>query len=472
MSLLLLVFSVLLHAETATYSVTSYHDIALSDGVAPEGSWVTFNNTTARGSQITTGNSATLTFSGFDGLKILSLSLQMRSNQSSGGGSLTLLLGMTEIASIPTAPFADAVWNGSFSTEWVNVTVPLQGSFTVGEGVTFTIIVEAATNSLYVGGCTVTYYADDTPLLPMTVGFYTGTEESISPVTEVRGGKGVLLPALQDADSVWHFLGWTEAPLPHTDVCPAFYRAGEQYFPKKNTTLYALYTNKLSITPLVQDTLPESGVYALVSAAPYNCMMAGGVEDKKVGSSAAVPYLGPDSLYYLSMETIPQENRYSIQFTTDSTATIKHVASNRFIGYNPTGHYLQAVENEWIVLRTAEHSVLFCHSRSADGLLWGLFPSMKPDGILYADTKLRVRATDLTMLLFAVPDHEPVRALYTTNPRSGLGLQVVKENVFLRVFRPDGTYVMTATAEEELRNLPRGMYIICSPHGAQKRIVR
>ena len=64
---LLWMSGVLLHAETATYSVTSYHDISLSDGVAPEDSWATFNSTTARGSQITAGNSATISFYGYDG---------------------------------------------------------------------------------------------------------------------------------------------------------------------------------------------------------------------------------------------------------------------------------------------------------------------------------------------------------------------------------------------------------------------
>ena len=65
-----------------------------------------------------------------------------------------------------------------------------------------------------------------------------------------------------------------------------------------------------------------------------------------------------------------------------------------------------------------------------------------------------------------------IPALYTTNPRSGMGVETTDEAVVYRVFRLDGTCVMTGATQESLRELQRGMYIICSPHGAEKRMVR
>ena len=470
---LFLLLSIVVHAETATYIVTSYHAISLSDGDAPAGSVVTFNSTTARGAQITAGNTGTLTITGYDAQYIRSVALQMHSNKSAGGGSLTATLNGTVVATIADASFADATWNGAYagSDTWVNIPVPFEGGFTFPDGGVLTIVVEASANSLYVGGCVIDYRAESVHPFPFIVGFHTGTEERLSPVTESAAGKGVRLPMLADADTVWHFLGWTEAPLPHTEVCPAYFMAGANYFPSKNTTLYALYTNKLHMDSVVQDTLFETGVYAIVSAEPYNCMMQGTVEDKKVFTSDVTPQLGADGRYRLPMETIPAENLYHITFS-DSTATIQHVASNRYIGYNATSHYLRDAQSEWEVMRTADHSLFFHHGLDAEGYTFGLHPSMAREGTYYQDTKLLPQTTQRFLLLFAVSDVGPKKALYTTNPRSGVGIKEVKEESTFRVFRLDGTCVMTGATKESLRELPRGIYIICSPHGAEKRIVR
>ena len=224
---LLFATNIALHAETATYTVTSYHAIALSDGVAPKGSVVTFNSTTARGAQITAGNAGTLTISGYDAQFIRSVTLQMHSNKSAGSGSLTATLDGTVVATIADASFADASWNGAYvgSDTWVDIPVPFASGFTFPSGGVLTIVVEASANSLYVGGCVIEYRAESILPFPFTVGFITGTEEVLPPVTETAAGKGVLLPSLSDADSTWHFLGWTEAQLPHTDVCPAYQMA-------------------------------------------------------------------------------------------------------------------------------------------------------------------------------------------------------------------------------------------------------
>ncbi len=456
------------HAETATYTVTSYHTIALTAGTAPDGSTATFNSTTARGSQITAGNSATLTLTGYDELFISALTVQMHSNKTSGGGSLRAYLNGTMIASIADASFADSSWNGTYATadEWADINVPLTG-FTFPQNAELTVVIEASANSLYVGGFTVSYNAGVGQNRPKIVVLMTGTEETLAPLRESSAGRGVRLPNLQDADSVWHFLGWTEAEWPHSEECPTFFRAGTTYFPTKNTTLYALYTNKLALETLVQDTLFETGTYAIVTALTFNCMMAGGVTDRRVGSTAAELFVDDDSLYHLNMETIPPENCYQVTFT-DTTAIIRHQETNSGVGY--TSQNLATNTNEWSVTRALHHSLCLYHHVGMN--TYCLFPTTVEGQWAYKSVRLNVREDQLFLLFFAVPDEAPEPALYTTMPRSGLGVQSPTEETQYRVYRLDGTCLFSCATDQELRALPAGIYIITSPHGTQKRIVR
>ena len=472
------IFSIcsLLHAEVATYTVTSYHDIALTDGDAPNGSIVTFNSTTASGTRITAGNNATLTIAGYDGYYIHTISLKMHSNNTSGAGSLSMYLNGTEKATIPDASFADESWNGAYagSDVWVDVNVPFSHGFTVHEGEVITIVVRSTTNSLYLGGCSISYREGAILSLPKIVSFSTGTEQTISPIKESAAGKGVVLPSLPDADMVWHFLGWTEAPLPHTVSCPEYYKPGTRFFPAKNITLYALYVNEIEAEPIMQDTLFESGQYALVSADPYYCMMKGNVVEKSVQSQRVDLIYGPDSLYSLIARTIPPESRYSIHFT-DSTAVIQHVVSGDYIGYKVSSstHYLAPSSSEWRIMRGSDHSLCFYHHMQYDNIVsaYCLYPNLISGGYVYKDTQLYLNTSSRFILLFPVPENEPSLPLYTTNPLSGMGLESQKEETLYRVYRLDGTCVISCATDNFLRSLPCGTYIITSPYGAEKRIV-
>jgi len=461
-----------LHAETATYTVTSYHDIALTDGVAPEGSYATFMSTTASGARITAGNTATLTIAGFDGQFIQSVTLRMHSNNTSGAGSMSFYLDDELLAAIPDASFADASWNGAYAggDAWANISVPLDRAFTVHAGGVMTIVVEASANSLYLGGCTLTYREGTT--LPKMVAFSTGTEQTLQPIQERTAGKGVVLPSLPDVDGVWRFLGWTESPLPHTTACPVYYKAGMVYIPTRNIMLYALYTKDSNALPLVQDTLFESGEYALVSAEPYCCMMAGAVENKAVATKPVDLIFGPDSLYRLtSAKTVPPESRYSISFT-DTTAVIRHVQSGSYVGYKASStSYLNSFESEWRVLKAACHSVLFCHNE-AGSYVQALFPNISQTGTFFRDTQLQSDAAWTYLLLFKAPDVEPEPDIFTTNPLSGAGLETVKAAGVTCIYRLDGSLVRTVSSEEAEFTLSPGIYIIHSPEGVQKRVVR
>ena len=108
--------------QTATYTIASTSSVTTS-GTAPSGSSATYSQTYGTMYQMTSGNSTTLTLNGYAGYKITSLVLSMKSNTSSGTGTMSVVAGTTTIATVsPTAAFNTASWNGAWSTSYVNVT--------------------------------------------------------------------------------------------------------------------------------------------------------------------------------------------------------------------------------------------------------------------------------------------------------------------------------------------------------------
>lgn len=137
--------------SVAIYTVTSTSAVETT-GTAPEGSSVAYSSTYSSKCQLINGNSMTLTLSGFAGKKITGLVLSMKSNKSSGAGYLSMVSGSTTLASIGSSSsgvaFNNASWNGSYSTEYVDVTVPVTAT-TVGTNESVVITIGATVNSLY-----------------------------------------------------------------------------------------------------------------------------------------------------------------------------------------------------------------------------------------------------------------------------------------------------------------------------------
>ena len=86
-------------AEDVTYSVTSKTTVS-TGGTAPTGSSATFSQTFNTPKQMTSGNTMTLTLSGYAGQKITAIKLSMKSNKSSGAGYLSVTAGTTTLATI------------------------------------------------------------------------------------------------------------------------------------------------------------------------------------------------------------------------------------------------------------------------------------------------------------------------------------------------------------------------------------
>lgn len=153
---------------TVTYAQSNCTTASVSSGTAPSGSSVTFSNTytnnNSSGQQISNGNTATYTLSGFEGYKITGIKLSMHSNASNGSGYLSVTAGSTSIASIGSSSngiaFNNAAWNGAFTTSWVDITPTLTtNSYVIQEAEDVVIVVGSTNKSLYCQSVSVTYEA-------------------------------------------------------------------------------------------------------------------------------------------------------------------------------------------------------------------------------------------------------------------------------------------------------------------------
>lgn len=141
-------------SKTAVTTDTG-HDFAAESGIS-----AAYSQTYGTVSQMTSGNSVTLTITGAENYKISSLELYMKSNASKGAGSLSYKTANGEetyvIGDASTGiKFNEANWNGGWTTSyvWVDVNKNNADKFSGVELTNeFTIKVKATANSLYVSG--------------------------------------------------------------------------------------------------------------------------------------------------------------------------------------------------------------------------------------------------------------------------------------------------------------------------------
>ena len=240
LAVVMMVGSVNVWGDTAVYTVASTTSVT-SSGATPSGSNATYSQTYSATSQITSGNSATLTLSGYAGYKITRIVLNMRSNGSGGSGTLSVVAGSTTIASVsPTAAFNTSSWNGAWSTTYVDITkTPTAYNIQTGENVVITI--SATANSLYIAKYTIEYETAISD--PRTVTFNYGTGVGGTP--SITSGSPITLPtASPSAECVaaeYEFAGWTTSAATPTSTTtwPVFVTS--PYIPTGDITLYAVY---------------------------------------------------------------------------------------------------------------------------------------------------------------------------------------------------------------------------------------
>lgn len=148
--------------ETIKYTINSLSTVS-SSGTAPKDSTATYAQTHATQSQMTSGNSSTLTLIGYVGKYIDSITLSMKSNKSSGAGTLSVEAGTTTLASTEGA-FNTEAWNNAWSNDYVDIEVRnLNSDYQIGNE-NITIVISATANSLYIESYTIQW--GNAPVVP------------------------------------------------------------------------------------------------------------------------------------------------------------------------------------------------------------------------------------------------------------------------------------------------------------------
>lgn len=328
----------------ATYTLTSTTTVKQS-GTAPESSVDTYERTSSKGQkgQMTADNSTRLELNGWDGCTIKRVELQMRSNKSSGAGYLSLVIGNDTLWQIDNQPFSDKSWAGEYSTDWLPITRSM--NTIVKENECIEINISATENSLYINSYTIYY---DPPVVPQcyTVTFYTGLDTCPLTLTQSSPDEPIELPALQDT-AKWYFLGWTEVEVLDNQLITPLLSAGDTYFPRKNTTLWSVYSNQRENSAISEYI---SGQYAI---AMYNRgtplegdgMVMSGLIEEGVLSTTQVTLQQNEKGVYCLENTLTSDVFYDVQFYKDSTVRIMHHDTKGMIGYK--GDKLFTIDTLW-----------------------------------------------------------------------------------------------------------------------------
>lgn len=318
--LLGLIFSIL----SVTYSVASSSSVSVS-GEAPINSTADYSRsgTTGQYGQMTAGNSTTLLLSGWEGYTIDSVALSMHSNTSKGSGKLVMYVGERLVWEIANAKFSNKAWNGSYTTNWVNIGSRI--SKRVGNNEVVKIHIQATENSLYIEDYTI-FYSKSEPKA-YRVNFISGLKEVPNEMKEEAVGAGVVLPIWPDT-AKWRFLGWSEEEVLDEDAYPIYMKAGERYYPNSNCRLWAVYSDgdeSLNVSDC------QSGEYMIASNV-WNVALAGEVVNEEVVTIPIQLDTTTEGDYRL-LTGAHDKMMYYVDFRIDNTVTIQHVYSQSAISH-------------------------------------------------------------------------------------------------------------------------------------------
>ncbi len=487
LTILALMFSLSVMAETVSYTITSRTSVR-SEGDEPIGSYAAYeqSNTSGKVGQMTAETYTSLTLYGFSGYRIRSVSLKMHSNKTSGAGTLEMYIGDSCVWAIEPDYFESSTWYGEYTNSFVPIQHTFSPAYPVTNNQTIAINIDCLINSLYISSYTIEY--DAIPTTPCTVHFATASD-TIPDITEANVCEGIALPACSNLDSIWRFLGWTEQPLTTVSTTvPAYYTAGTQYYPAANTTLYALYADKEPVSSqyLVQDTTCQSGDYIIVDklckAIPYGTV----VNSNYVKAySIDTIYQNADSLYYIPQSVVRQATVYHIDFFNDS-ATIYNVLESSYISYPLSSAIsLTKVKRPWNYTKIKDNMIVFYHEylnghhrewratwgSSSDDIDSVYFRNQLTYSKLYASILFRAPETD------TVPPHYTSypygTAVDQVTPDDGIALLPLRihnpQLLSLQLYSLQGVCILTSTDEYlYLSTLPSGIYILKTPYRSYK----
>ncbi len=143
--------------KSVTYPISSKSTFGTPTGTAPAGSSASIVETYSTSKQMTSGNSQTVTLTGWGTTNITGITLSMRSNSSGGKGTLKYSTngGTSYTNIISDKNFNTSDWYGSWSTSYVNVSKSVNITGVANQ--TIKIAISASANSLYCQSYTFNY---------------------------------------------------------------------------------------------------------------------------------------------------------------------------------------------------------------------------------------------------------------------------------------------------------------------------
>ncbi len=224
--------------ETVTYTVKSKNSVTTT-GTAPSGSSATFVSTSSSGiEQMTSGNSQTLTLSGYNGYSISNITLSMKSNTSGGAGKLSYSIdGSTFIyvigSSSSDVTFKNSKWNGSYTTTYTNISKDVEITPTTSQLI---IKIEATSNSLYCASYAITYQSNPTHTATFSVNGITSSHDYSEWST-------ITFPNPPNLIGGYYFVGWSEQSISRpTNDTPSY--VSSRTMGTNDVTYYAVFSKK------------------------------------------------------------------------------------------------------------------------------------------------------------------------------------------------------------------------------------
>ena len=244
-------------AAVTTFWIESKNSVT-TDGALPAGNPTATYECTYKKGQMTKGHSAVLDLQGWQDTEIRRMTLYMKSNKSSGGGTLSATIDGATVWSINGGSFEN--WTGQYSTSYISVSHSFAPSVKVMQG-DISIRVEATENSLYIERYEIEWTQAEAH--PYTVVLVEDGVNIYAQLSEPSIGAGIVLPSLPDAGS-WYFKGWSETPVAETNNAPSLLLPGTRYYPARDLSLYAVYSDYAPPTlELTQRIDCQSGYYAI-----------------------------------------------------------------------------------------------------------------------------------------------------------------------------------------------------------------
>lgn len=336
---LLLSWPARLQAEIITATVTSKTSATVSGdetGLVE----ATYSTTASTKDRLTAGSTATMKISGLPNATIDYVAVYMHSNKSSGAGSMTIHLNGVSIGAISDKPFNE--WPSQTAYTQNYVPIWFNGPWETDGDAVLTLNISASANSLYLSKIEIAVSEGEQKPFTTTFSWNTSEGDLQKQITESAVGSGIVLPQCDLSSFTlegeeWEFAGWAkDRIIAKYKTQPDMLFAGQKFYPTHNSTLFAVYKTVVEEQSIMQDTLYQSGVYALVMKGSTEYFMAEGpVADKRVKTRSCEVEMQQDGRYRLLADAVSANARYAVIFD-GATIQIQHLATESGVGHTST----------------------------------------------------------------------------------------------------------------------------------------